>query len=124
MAGKKRTDTEGPETVRDSFSRLAKRLDESRTARDGEIVFRLSGKGGGDYRVGRRAGRMTVAELAAGEAPATLIEVSGDAAVVRAILEGKKDAVKQFAAGGVRIRGDLSYFSDLALELGIIDAPL
>jgi hypothetical protein len=50
--------------------------------------------------------------------------VIGDARRIRGILEGEKDATRQFLAGGFRIRGDLQYASDLALELGYIEQPL
>ena len=59
---------------------------------------------------------------AAGEPP--LFEVMGEAALVQDILEGRKDALAEFASGSLRIRGDLNYFSELAVELGILKSPL
>jgi len=32
--------------------------------------------------------------------------------------------LKHFLAGGFRVRGDLRYFSDLAMEIGILENPL
>lgn len=112
-------------SVKDSLARVAKKLAESSSTKQGQIVLNLSGSGGAHYCLDCAPGKTTVSEGAAGLTQgAPLIEVTGDASVVRSILAGKKDALKQFAAGGLRIRGDLRYFSDLALELGIIDTPL
>ena len=43
---------------------------------------------------------------------------------INAILAGTKDARKEFLAGGFRVRGDLRYLSNVALELGILKEPL
>jgi len=52
------------------------------------------------------------------------VEVIGSSAKVRALISGDRDPVKVFLSGGVRLRGDLRYASDLALELGLIEEPL
>ncbi len=36
----------------------------------------------------------------------------------------QKDAVREFLAGGLRVRGDLRYLSDLGMELGFLHRPL
>ena len=51
------------------------------------------------------------------------VEVIGDANRIRAILEGRKEGRLQFYAGGIRVRGDLQYLSDLAYEMGLIKEP-
>jgi hypothetical protein len=61
----------------------------------------------------------TPAEPRAGQ-----LEVIGDADRIQAILAGEKDGRMQFLAGGFRVRGDLRYLSDIALELGLIKEPL
>ena len=125
MAKRKSTSAKGPGSVKDSLARVAKQVADSSATRRGQIVFHLSGRDGADYCLDCTPGKVTVSEEASGRIEGTpLIEITGDASLVREILEGKKDALKQFAAGGLRIRGDLHYFSDLALELGIIDTPL
>lgn len=112
-------------SVKDSLARVAQKLAESSSTKQGQIVLHLSGSGGAHYCLDCAPGKTTVSEGAAGLTQSVpLIEVTGDASVVRAILAGKKNALKQFVSGGLRIRGDLRYFSDLALELGIIDTPL
>jgi hypothetical protein len=92
----------------------------------GDIVFRLTGSGGGtSYRVECGDGQARVAETTiASTGSAPLIEVIGDARSIQSILAGEKDARMQFLAGGFRVRGDLRYLSDVALELGLIKEPL
>ena len=59
------------------------------------------------------------------EVPAQpLIEVIGDAEAVQAVLDRKVNAREQFLAGGIRVRGDLRYLSDVALEMGLLKHPL
>jgi hypothetical protein len=54
----------------------------------------------------------------------TLISISGGERQLRAIFAGNKDPVKQFLAGGMRVRGDLPYLSDLAMAIGVLKRPL
>lgn len=122
---KKSTGAEVLTSIETSLSHLAEKLDQSSLVRRGQIVLHLTGSVGGDICVDCGVGKTNVAALVTrltGVAP--VIEITGDADVVRAVLAGEKDALKQFAAGGLRIRGDLRYFSHLALELGIIHTPL
>lgn len=102
------------------FETFTKRVSQTKALKEGSIVFRLTGEG--DYCVDCSP---KTAELTVGMPRSTpIIEVLGDAKRIQAILEGKKDARAQFMAGGLRVRGDLRYLSDLALELGILEEPL
>jgi hypothetical protein len=117
--------TNGRETAEETLGRLAQKFDASANVRTGDIVFHLSGAGGGEFCLSSRPGRTIVSSTGRGpEDRKPLIEFWGDANVIRSILSGEKNALKQFMVGGIRIRGDLRYFSDVALELGILDAPL
>lgn len=109
-------------TVKTVLGDVGKKLSKSERLRAGTIAFRLSGAGGGNFCVTCAPGSTKVTEGAAA-GPHT-IEVMGPASQIQAILEGEKDARKQFLAGGIRIRGDIRYLSDLAIELGIIDEPI
>lgn len=106
-----------------SLDAFANRLGQTKALRHGAIVLRMTGPGGGEFRLdctseGARLFKgFTKPETA-------LIEVTGDAQSLRAIFEGKKNARAEFHKGGIRVRGDLRYLSDLALELGIIRRPL
>ncbi len=110
--------------VRKSLSSLAARLGKSRYLRPGKLVLRLGGAAAGDYCLDCRGDGVTVVAGPVGTETPALVEVIGDAQTIRAIIDGEKDAVKQFYAGGIRIRGDLRYFSDVAVELGILKQPL
>jgi hypothetical protein len=112
-----------PRTIRHSLDEVASKVAKARTARAGDIVLRLSGKGGGTYRLSSRPGKVEVTETSdvAGQ---PLFEVIGDAEGVQAVLDGRVDAREQFLAGGIRVRGDLQHLSDLAVELGLMKHPL
>lgn len=101
---------------------FVKRHGKAKALRKGTIVLRLTGAGGGEYCIDYSAKGASLAKGMPRSTP--LIEVMGDARRIRAILQGKKDARTQFLAGGIRVRGDLRYLSDLALELGIIKDPI
>jgi hypothetical protein len=117
--------TTGRETTKGMLDGLAQKLDASANVRAGDIVLHLSGTDGGEFRLSSRPGKTIVSSTGGGgEDRKPLIEVWGKANVIGSILKGEKDALKQFMVGGIRIRGDLGYFSDLALELGILEAPL
>jgi hypothetical protein len=108
-----------------TLERISERLAKSRSVKQGDIVFRLTGDGGGTFLVECGPGSARVTPLPS-TAPdrAPILEVIGDAARVHAVLAGEKDARMQFLAGAFRVRGDLRYLSDVALELGLLKEPL
>ena len=112
-------------TIEDTLGGLVQKLDTSVNLRTGDIIFHLSGVSGGEFRLASHAGKTVISSTGRGaDDRKPLIEIWGDASVIRSIINGEKNALKQFMVGGIRIRGDLRYFSDLALEIGILDAPL
>jgi hypothetical protein len=111
------------EGVHRSVTSLASKLAGTRSLRDGDVVLRLAGKGAATYVLSSRNGRVEFADVAGPESP-PLVEVMGDAEQLRSILDGEADAREQFLAGGIRVRGDLRYLSDAALELGLLKDPL
>ena len=48
----------------------------------------------------------------------------GDPRRLAAIVRGEKDGRRQFLAGGIRVRGDMSYLSELGMRLGFLDTPI
>ena len=104
----------------ETFTKLSHRERSITALKEGSIVFRLTG--GEVYSIECSANGTEVTTGIPRSTP--LIEVSGEAKHIQAVLEGKRDAVAQFMAGGLRVRGDLRYLSDLALELGILKQPL
>jgi hypothetical protein len=117
--------TDGRDTTEETLGTLAQKLETSAAIRTGDIVFHLSGAGGGEFVLSSRSGRTMMTSTSRGpDDRKPLLEFWGDANIIRSIIRGEKSALRQFMAGGLRVRGDLRYFSDLALELGILDAPL
>jgi hypothetical protein len=112
-------------TLQESLERISERLAKSKAMKPGDIVFRLAGEGGGNFVIESSDDGVRVVESAAAGSDRTpLVEVIGDAKRIQAVLTGEKDARAQFLAGGFRVRGDLRYVSNLALELGIIKEAL
>lgn len=116
MAEKKRNTTEK------ALDGLAERLGGCKALRPGLIAFTLPGRGGGEYRLECQPGEVHVAEGKGQQMHQ--IEVIGSPTKVRSLISGERDAVSVFLSGGIRLRGDLRYASDLALELGLIEEPL
>jgi hypothetical protein len=125
MAKADNTGSKAQVTLEDSLQYVSEKLAQSKSLRTGDILLTLSGSGAGSYVIEcREAGASVVKSSGQRTGAAPLIEVIGDAKSIHAILAGRKDAREQFLAGGFRVRGDLRYLSDLALELGILKEPL
>ena len=107
--------------IEDSLKSFAKRLSTVKVLRREPMVFKLIGTSGGDYFLDWSTGMARVEK----GTPSTRgpVELIGDARRIVAILEGRKDARKQFLAGGFRVRGDIRYISALAVELGLVKEP-
>ena len=116
MASRSRTTTEK------SLDALAKKLEGCASLRSGSIAFRLTGRGGGDYDIECGSGSAKVRDAERRRVPD--IEIIGTPAKVRALITGDKDPIKVFFTGGIRVRGDIRYASDLAVELGLLAEPL
>lgn len=112
-------------SVQDALEQLRERMDECRTVKPGDIDLHLSGESGGEFRISSGRGKTTISSAAdRGTGSRPLLEVWGDADTIRAIIDGEKDPVRQFLAGGMRVRGNLRYLSEIGVELGILDKPL
>ena len=71
-----------------------------------------------------RVGETGVRVESGGDYGEPLLEVRGDPRRIQAILRGEKDARKQFFAGGIRVRGDMHYLSELGMRLGFLKTPI
>lgn len=110
---------------RTALQSIAPRVQQARTRRNGDIAFRLAGTSGGkaEMVLAVESDGVRVVE-AAGRTGTPLVEVLGDPEAVRAVLSGEVEGRRRFLAGGMRVRGDLRYLSDLAIELGLLAKPL
>lgn len=101
---------------------LADQLEKAKSVREGTIAFHFTD--GTSAALQCAPGEVKVVEIAAIAETSPVIEIIGDRKKIQDVAEGKKDARRQYVAGGLRVRGDLRYFSDVALELGILTEPL
>ena len=123
---KKDKDSKEEKTLAGSLDTLSKKLNKASYIRDGEIVLHLSGKSGAEYRLHTDKRKTTIIKGRAGvsESVKPSLEIWCDAARMKTILDGKKDPVKQFLAGKMRVRGDIHYLSELGEEIGILQKRL
>jgi hypothetical protein len=101
---------------------FAEKLSKAQGLRDGHIVVRMTGAAAKDYFVHCRNGKATLADNAPAGHP--LVELIGDPKRIGPVLSGTKDARKVFLAGGLRVRGDIRYVSDLGMRLGLLQQPI
>jgi SCP-2 sterol transfer family len=123
MARAKQADRRQDERPDTTFLRpVVERAAKLERLRDGVVRFRFAD--GGDAVIRCSRGKADLSDEPAPMEGEPLFEIMGDRKRIQAIIEGKKDPRLQFLAGGLRIRGDIRYFSDIAMELGILSEPL
>jgi len=49
------------------------------------------------------------------------VEITGPEAVLRTVMEGRQEASRALAAGGIRVRGDLPYLEAVLKDLGLLE---
>jgi hypothetical protein len=104
--------------------RVADRLGKSKGLRKGMIVMRLRGAGGGDFCMDCTSKSARLLERMPRQSVPPLIEVIGEAGAIQEVLQRKANPVAHFLRGRFRVRGDLQYLSDLAMEFELIKEPL
>jgi hypothetical protein len=117
----KATGRSGAKARRRIILGLAERMGSARSLREGAVVLHYAD--GTTTHLQSAGGAVRVAEGAPAQGE-VLLEVFGDADTISGILAGERDAVREFFAGGLRVRGDIGYLSDLGVELGILRRPL
>lgn len=108
----------GENAVRTRLEAFGQRLTQTRNHRYGAILLHLTGEEAGDWCIDCSGEAMSVFQ-GKGEAD-PVVEVTGNAKRIVAILEGRKEARKAFVAGGIRVRGDIPYLEALGREMGFI----
>lgn len=109
----------------EALSGVAESLSGSPRLTGGQIVVRQIGEHPATFVISEVDGTLSVADTQGmvDDADAR-VEILGDGQVLAAILRGDQDARDAFLAGGIRVRGDLRYFSDLAVAARILPTPL
>jgi hypothetical protein len=115
----KNSPTKGAPEVLHQFGQ---KLSQAKALRRGHVVLRLSGSEGGNFCFSFD-GKSFVSSAEIPPGPHA-VELIGDGKRIRSVLSGAKDARAQFLAGGFRLRGDMKYISDLAVELGLLTQPI
>lgn len=110
------TRTDAP-TLEASLTSFARRLTGAVPLAPGGILLRFTDTGE-RHRLGGTGRELRVAASAAGE-PA--VEIAGPSAVLRAILDGKKEASRAFVAGKIQVRGDLTHLETLLKDAGVLE---
>jgi len=111
-------------TLHAAARRVAERLQRERVLQPGSIVLH-SGSGAGGILLKSSEAGVELRSLEPGdETGSALVEVTCDPARLTSIIEGKKDARMQFFAGGIRVRGDMTYLSQIGMQIGFLDRPI
>lgn len=109
--------------LQQAVEKAATQLHRDRLLRPGAIVFHTMEEAEGATFALRSTDAGVQIESGAGQSE-PLLEVFGDPRRIEAILKGEKDARKQFFAGGIRVRGDMHYLSELGMRLGFLKTPI
>jgi hypothetical protein len=115
------TETLGRTAFDETLRGLAPKVAAARKLRRGDIAFHPTGARPVVLAAERGKAEVVPAEGRPGK---PVLEVLGDPEAINAVLSGAVEGRKQFLEGGIRVRGDLRYLSDLALELGLLAKPL
>jgi hypothetical protein len=108
--------------LRQAVESVADRLYHDRLLKPGAIVFKAAA---GDSPAFTLVANESGVQTQSGSQHAEpLLEVIGDPRRIEAILRGTKDARKQFFTGGIRVRGDMHYLSQLGMQLGFLKTPI
>jgi putative sterol carrier protein len=106
-----------PSDIESSLTAVSRKLSDSAQLKPGSILIRFtdSGEESSIETTGREA-RM----IRAAPATAPLVEVSGSSTVLKAIMDGRKEASRAFLAGGIRVQGDVPYLEALLKDIGLL----
>jgi predicted lipid carrier protein YhbT len=100
---------------------VVRKFETAHARRAGSILFRMIGDGGGEFYLHSTSAGCELSREPRGGPPH--VEVIGDVDRILAILDGRREGRLQFFAGGIRVRGDLYYLSEIAHEMGFIKEP-
>ena len=109
-----------PSEIELSLTAVSRKLSDSTQLKPGSILIRFtdSGEENSIEMTGREA-----RVIRAAPATAPLVEVSGPSKVLKAIMDGRKEASRAFLAGGIRVQGDVPYLEALLKEIGLLQCP-
>ena len=109
-----------PSEIESSLSELSRTLSDSAQLKPGSILIRFTDSGE-EYSMEMREREARMARGVPATAP--LVEVHGPSTVLKAIMDGRKEASRAFLAGGIRVEGDVPYLESLLKDLGLLQCP-
>lgn len=107
----------GTSAIEKGLTTLSSKLSSSAPKKRGSIHLNLTDSGEDYYLEGLE--REALVSRGAAAAP-PLVRISAPSSVVKAIMDGKKEASRAFAAGGIQVSGDLEYLEALLKDLGLL----
>jgi hypothetical protein len=117
MMAQKRTGSKKSSPIESSLTAFSRKLSGSAQLKDGSILFHFTDSGE-EYCVEGTGREARVTRGAPIKPP--LVEVRGPSTVLRAIMDGKKEASRAFIAGGIQVQGDLPYLEALLKDIGLL----
>lgn len=112
------------QALHDAVTEHSKSLFDEKVLKPGLIVFRAADGSATDLCVLVHASGVDVGVRADATDEKPALEVWGEPRRLESIVRGEKDARKQFFAGGIQVRGDMRYLSELGMRLGFLDQPI
>lgn len=104
--------------IEKSLTALGRRLSSSAPKKHGSIL--LSFTDSGEQCCLEGTDREPVVAQGAGAEP-PLVRIAGPSSVLKAIMDGKKEASRAFVAGNIRVSGDLVHLEALLKDLGLLN---
>jgi hypothetical protein len=108
--------------LEEAVESIGKRLHSEKVLRPGLIVFRTGDGSGQSFTLRTSDDGVQIQREQDHTSP--LLEIIGEPSRIHAILRGDRDARAQFFRGGLRVRGDMHYLSDLGMRLGFLQKPI
>ena len=109
-------------TLSSALREVTEKLADCRSLKKGTILFRTTDDEG-QFALECSDRGVQIRQDPSQQTPAA-IEIIGSSRQLRGVLAGEIDARARFLAGAFRVRGDLRYLSDLAVELNLLKEPL
>jgi hypothetical protein len=104
--------------IESSLTALGGKLTGAVALKPGNILIRLTDTGE-ECRVTGKGRNIKMAQSATAGTP--VVEIAGPSSVIKAVMDGTKEASRAFIAGGLQVRGDLTYLEALLKDMGLLE---
>jgi putative sterol carrier protein len=104
--------------IEKSLTALARKLSNSAPKKRGSLYLHFTDSGQ-ECCLGGTDREFTVSQATDAEPP--LVRIAGPSSVLKAIMDGKKEASRAFMAGNIHVSGDVVYLEALLKDLGLLN---